>query len=582
MKKLGFESTFYGWIKECISTTSFSILVNGNPTGYFTPERGLRQGDPLSPYLFLICTEGLSMLIGKELESGALHEFRIKSNGIPVTHLFFADDSVLFGIASEEKALCIVEVLKIYACVSGLTKKKNVGGLGFRDIQCFNLAFLAKIGWRLAQKPMSLLATVLRDKYYPGGSFMAASKGKCSSWGWKGIFEARQVLMQGLMWRVGDGAGINIRDDPWFPKPSTFKVRPRVGLQSTLVCDLIDPFLKEWNVDLVSSGFYKEDVATIMGIPLSRMGCDDRLVWHYNTNREYSVKSGYGVAVNLMDNGALGKKGRGMPSDNTKNPQEWMQIWKLNVPNKIKLFIWRCYNHALAVKRNLKRHHMRVDNVKIFEKVGGIFVSRSRSAALRTRYRRRLPMACGNFGKIEMILFLMEDFAGLLQAAGDSGVSFCHSAATTKACAIREALFACIENGFANVVVESDAKMIIQMIRKEANWDCNLECILGDIEILARRMTSVMFSYVPRERNCAAHSVAKYAFIEGSNFVWDCIGPEFLFNILAKDESLHTERAAQIEWALNQTVLDKIALKKAKDETAHECQKDLQSAFQDR
>ncbi|KAM1113445.1 hypothetical protein ACFX2B_045563 [Malus domestica] len=75
-----------------------------------------------------------------------------------------------------------------------LMKQKRAGGLGFRDIQCFNLAFLAKIGWHLTQNPMSLLAIVLRDKYFPGGTFMGACRGKNTFWGWKGIFEARKVL----------------------------------------------------------------------------------------------------------------------------------------------------------------------------------------------------------------------------------------------------------------------------------------------------------------------------------------------------------------------------------------------------
>lgn len=170
------------------------------------------------------------------------------------------------------------------------------------------------------------------------------------------------MLQQGLRRRVEE-ANINIKNDPWFPKPSTFKVRSRDGLQSTLVCDLIDLVLNDWDVNLVSSGFHKDDVALILSIPLSRTGHCDSLVWHYNANGEYSVKSEYGVAVSLMDNGALGKKGRGMPSDNQKNPQVWNQIWKLLVPNKNKILIWRCCNHALAVRRNLKRRQMRIDNV---------------------------------------------------------------------------------------------------------------------------------------------------------------------------------------------------------------------------
>ncbi|KAM1648371.1 hypothetical protein ACFX1Q_010397 [Malus domestica] len=83
------------------------------------------------------------------------------------------------------------------------------------------------------------------------------------------------------------------------------------------------------------------------------------------------------------------------------------------------------------------------------------------------------------------------DFAGLLQTAGRSGSGFCHSAAAAEACAIRSALLACIDNGFNNVVIESDALVIIQMLKKESTQDYSIECILGDIEILVQRFCDV-------------------------------------------------------------------------------------------
>ncbi|KAM1739456.1 hypothetical protein ACFX11_015169 [Malus domestica] len=76
------------------------------------------------------------------------------------------------------------------------------------------------------------------------------------------------------------------------------------------------------------------------------------------------------------------------------------------------------------------------------------------------------------------------------------------------------------------------------MIRHELAYDISLECILGDIEVLARRLRSVSFSVVPRESNVAAYSVVKFVFKEDRKFEWDCIGPEFLFNILAQDVNL--------------------------------------------
>ncbi|KAM1174400.1 hypothetical protein ACFX19_027537 [Malus domestica] len=119
MTKLGFASMFCNRVKECISTVSFSILINGSPTGYIQPTRGLRQGDPLSPFLFLICAEGFSNLIRKGMERGALHGYKITPNGTPITHLFFTDDSVLFGNATFEEAQGVADILKMYASGSG-------------------------------------------------------------------------------------------------------------------------------------------------------------------------------------------------------------------------------------------------------------------------------------------------------------------------------------------------------------------------------------------------------------------------------------------------------------------------------
>ena len=64
--KLGFHRRWVKLIMECVSSTSYSVLVNGTPHGYIKPSRGLRQGDPMSPYLFLICAEGLSTLLRKK------------------------------------------------------------------------------------------------------------------------------------------------------------------------------------------------------------------------------------------------------------------------------------------------------------------------------------------------------------------------------------------------------------------------------------------------------------------------------------------------------------------------------------
>ncbi|KAH0981517.1 hypothetical protein GBA52_008694 [Prunus armeniaca] len=119
MKKLGFPYQFGSWIFECISTVSYSVLINGAAVDNVKPSRGLRQGDPLSPFLFLICAEGLTYLIKAFEERQALHGFRLRGDGISISHLLFVDDSVLFCRADEREAQCVLNILQCYEAASG-------------------------------------------------------------------------------------------------------------------------------------------------------------------------------------------------------------------------------------------------------------------------------------------------------------------------------------------------------------------------------------------------------------------------------------------------------------------------------
>ena len=96
MLKLGFDNRWVDLMMLCVSTVSYNVLVNGREVGPIIPKRGLRQGDPLSPYLFILCTEGLSSLIKRAESEGVLHVCRVSRIGPTVSHLLFADDSLFF------------------------------------------------------------------------------------------------------------------------------------------------------------------------------------------------------------------------------------------------------------------------------------------------------------------------------------------------------------------------------------------------------------------------------------------------------------------------------------------------------
>ena len=130
-QKLGFDERWIHLVMLCVCTTSYSIMLNGEPTGYIKPTRGIRQGDPLSPYLFLLCAEGLSALLRNAEMTHKIHGVAICRGGPKISHLLFADDSLLFCQAKIEECMRLMEVLEKYEKASGQVINKEKTALFF-------------------------------------------------------------------------------------------------------------------------------------------------------------------------------------------------------------------------------------------------------------------------------------------------------------------------------------------------------------------------------------------------------------------------------------------------------------------
>ena len=103
MEKLGFCTKWVSLIIQCITSVSYSVLINGAAYGNIIPSKGLRQGDPFSPGHFLLCAEGLLAIIHEAARNHLLTGISISQNCPNITHLFFADDSILFCKAKTEE-----------------------------------------------------------------------------------------------------------------------------------------------------------------------------------------------------------------------------------------------------------------------------------------------------------------------------------------------------------------------------------------------------------------------------------------------------------------------------------------------
>lgn len=226
-----------------------------------------------------------------------------------------------------------------------MCQAKSRGGLGFRDLICFNQALVAKQGWRIIQNPNSLVAKVLKARYFKNVNFLKAKLGSKPSLIWRSILWGRQIINKGLRWRIGDGKSAHIYKSCWIPRPTTFKPfsPPKLPLDST-VSELIDEG-NMWKESLIQQNFMEEDAQQILMIPLPRTSEPDQPLWHFDRRGEYTVKSGYQVALKL--------KCPDQPNSSENKQIPWNIIWASELPAKIKIFMWRAVKNLLPTAANL-------------------------------------------------------------------------------------------------------------------------------------------------------------------------------------------------------------------------------------
>ena len=121
LSRYNFPENLSELIMSCISSMSTSLLFNGGSLEYFRPSRGIRQGDPLSPYIFILCMDLLGQLIQEKCEAKVWCPVKASRSGPAFSHLFFADDLVLFAKANTKNCIAVREVLDTFCNLSGQT-----------------------------------------------------------------------------------------------------------------------------------------------------------------------------------------------------------------------------------------------------------------------------------------------------------------------------------------------------------------------------------------------------------------------------------------------------------------------------
>ena len=482
---MGFREKWIHWIMRCVKSVSYSVLINGNPTGQITPSRGLRQGDPLSPYLFILCTEVLIANIRTAENLGQITGLKVAKASPPISHLLFADDSLFFckavpeqcnsllnalntygsgsgqrinfeksaitfgkkvpqenmenlqnilGITTESgngKYLGIPELLQgsktqafayvqnnihkkvngwtakylsragkevmiksvaaaiptfpmsCYLLPKGLCKKissatsnfwwgsgpnskgmhwiswdklclsKKEGGIGFRSLEEFNIALLAKQLWRLEHNPNSLLTRVLKGRYFRNSHPFKAPKASRPSYGWRSMMAAKDLVTKGLRRTIGTGEDTLVWQDLWLPdetaRPPTITHDYDPNLR---VSDLIDPVEKEWDNSKLRSLLHPNDIPLVRSLNLKRNPGRDGYCWNLTTSGKYSVKSGYMLARSKPDEDTEFRNQ--LPSLNPLKEK----IWKVKTGKKICYLMWQILSGAISVNERLFKRHI--------------------------------------------------------------------------------------------------------------------------------------------------------------------------------------------------------------------------------
>lgn len=219
---------------------------------------------------------------------------------------------------------------------------------------CFNQALLAKQAWRILSCPNLLLSRVLLGKYCQRRSFLDIRQSSSSLWGWRSILWGRSLLASGLQWVVGNGQRINPFEDQWIPIVSN----PCRGRGWTDICPglrvahFIDPLLRSWRLELLKLFFPAYVLPYIVSMHISQVDIEDKMVWGLTKSGEYSVKSGYKQALT-----------RQFPDHSRPDPdwQVWKRLWKIKIPPKWILFVWKCLHNIIPVKIELKKRGMPID-----------------------------------------------------------------------------------------------------------------------------------------------------------------------------------------------------------------------------
>ena len=230
-------------------------------------------------------------------------------------------------------------------------------------MEIFNLALLARQAWRLLTGELSLSARILKAVYFPEVSILEAELGSHPSQVWRSIIDGRDVLIQGTVKRIGDGESTYIWRHNWIPREGVR--RPITSLTQNppiMVSELIDSTTASWKEELIRATFARFDADDILKIPLCTRKVADFWAWQEEPKGNFSVRSCYRMILRTKLEREAWMSGEAGTSIVQQEADKWSTIWHMQVPSKLRMFVWRLARNSMPTIDLLKHRNMATED----------------------------------------------------------------------------------------------------------------------------------------------------------------------------------------------------------------------------
>ncbi|ONI01787.1 hypothetical protein PRUPE_6G158500 [Prunus persica] len=332
MSKMGFADFWIRLVMGCITTVSFSVLLNDKKklALSFIRERiqkkimGWREST-----LSIAGKETILKAVAKAIPTYSMMCFRFptslcKDINSDMAKFWWHNTQSNTGIHWKSwKHLC---------------QSKQQGGLGFRDLAELNLALLGKQSWQILNNPNAYWVRVLKVRFFPSvEDFWQAKVGHRASWAWASLIARRDFLISKARKQIFSGNDTCIWNDRWLPLPHVGFIQATCQIPDTapqLVCDIMDSHNRAWNLDDIRPFIDQNTLETIKKIPIGVTSSAYRFIWPWSSDGHYSVKSGY----HYLHSETMSISTLPANSSHRVHPLVWKGIWKIKTLLKIKFF----------------------------------------------------------------------------------------------------------------------------------------------------------------------------------------------------------------------------------------------------